>query len=360
MKKILNYILVSAAFFLGISTANARMLTSEEVFNDYNTTFIEPMNSHGAGLTVTNDTTNKKYIISSGTDELLTFNYNNEYIEYDNRSAVITEDNIEQQVGVMFCYDAMVNTILRLSGYDDKTIKSEEFPYLEDTFEPYGYQVTYEHHDFSGEDENGPWSMSGEYVKYFKMSFDTDKIDALMNRYGIDKEEYYEYKNQNNRDDFYQWLIENMNVKIEFDEVTTNSVTLVFTMGSYYSEDKVDVLCDIYRSTSENGTYEKITSSPVSCVNNSEYKDTGLNPNTKYYYKTKYADNNRYSNVFGITTLPLTTGTTGTTGANTNKNGTVKNPETGVFTYTVASLAVILGSVGALLYTRKKNAFKKL
>ena len=357
MKRIINYILISAVFFLGISTANARMLTTEEVFNDYNSTFIEPMNSHGAGFTVTNDTANKKYTIYMQNEEVITFNYTNDYIEYDNRNIEITEENMEQGLGVMFCYDAMVNTILRLSGYDDKTIKSDEFPYLEDTFEPYGYQVTYEHHEFSGEDDNGPWSMSGDYVKYFKMSFDTDKIDALMNRYGIDKEEYYQNQNNENKDDFYQWLIENMNVSIEFEDISTNQVTLKFTMGSYYSEDKVEILCDIYRSTSENGTYEKITKEPVSCVNGSKYTDTGLSPNTKYYYKTKFADNNRYSNVFGVTTLPLTTGTTGT---DANKNGTVKNPETGVVTYTVASLAVILGSVGALLYTRKKNAFKKL
>ena len=171
MKRIINYILISAVFFLGISTANARMLTTEEVFNDYNSTFIEPMNSHGAGFTVTNDTANKKYTIYMQNEEVITFNYTNDYIEYDNRNTEITEENMEQELGVMFCYDAMVNTILRLSGYDDKTIKSDEFPYLEDTFEPYGYQVTYEHHEFSGEDDNGPWSMSGDYVKYFKMSF---------------------------------------------------------------------------------------------------------------------------------------------------------------------------------------------
>ncbi|XEC97744.1 fibronectin type III domain-containing protein [Paenibacillus tarimensis] len=39
---------------------------------------------------------------------------------------------------------------------------------------------------------------------------------------------------------------------------------------------------NIYRSTEENGTYTKMNSAPITTAS---YSDTGLTPNTTYYYK---------------------------------------------------------------------------
>ena len=374
MKKIIGFLMTLLVFFAFSGAVQARMLTSTEVFNDFKTTFIDPMNSHGGKLTVSNDTTNKKYTVYSDSIPLATFDYTDSYVEYDHRTVEITQENLEKELGAMFCYDAMVNSILKLSGYEDKTIRSDEFPELEDTFDQYGYQVDFEHHDFQGND----MSVSGEFVKYFKMSFDTAKIDILMNRYGIDKEEYEEIINNNNNNNNndnennnnngnnnndYDSDDENMNeilrtmvTTLEVQNITSNSVTLKPSVIFSTTKDDFKIYCDIYRSTTKEGTYEKLTKEPINCFNKDSYTDSGLKSNTTYYYKTKIVQSNKYSEVYSITTKA----TDAAAASSANKGDTVKNPETGVVTYTVASLAVIIASVVALLYTRKKSVFKNL
>lgn len=370
MKKIFVFLLSLVVFISFSDSIQAKMLTPTEVFNDFKTSFIDPMNTQGGELSTTVNETSKTYTVYAASEPIIIFNYTDGYVEYDHRSEDITQDNIEKELGAMFCYDAMVNSILKLSGYGDKTIRSDEFPELEDTFNQYGYQVSFEHHNFEGTDEGGSWSMSGDFIKYFKMSFDTSKIDALMNRYGIDKEEYENIINNNNNDDnddddeeYYSdddgmnELLENMTTTLEIGNITTNSITIKPFVLFGTSRENFKIYCNIYRSTSENGTYDKITDEPINCFNSDSYTDTGLKSNTTYYYKTKIIQSNKYSEVYAITTKAEGAANAAT---NSNKGDTVKNPETGVVTYTAASIAVIIASIVALIYTRKKNAFKKL
>ena len=160
----------------------------------------------------------------------------------------------------------------------------------------------------------------------------------------------------NSADERMNELLENMVTTIEVQKITSNSITLQPFIIFASSKDNYKIYCNIYRSTSQDGPYEKITKEPLVCSNLETYTDTGLKSNTTYYYKTKILQSNKYSDAYAITTKEEDAAAA----TNTKNGDTVKNPETGVVTYTVASLAVIIASIGALLYTRKKNAFKKL
>ena len=53
------------------------------------------------------------------------------------------------------------------------------------TYEKDGIVLEGEHYNFEEESENGTLKYSGDFVRYFKISFDTEKIDAFATKYGV-------------------------------------------------------------------------------------------------------------------------------------------------------------------------------
>ena len=185
-KKVIGLFLIGIIFFSSISSVYAKILTIDEINNEFKTSFIDEINKLGSNLSSSVDTTNKTLDVYSDSEKMASFKYTDEYIEYDNRSAVVSKETANDDIGTVLYLSGIIQSILNLSGYEDKTISDEDSIDFTTTYDTYGIQMETEHYEYSGEEDGGTWSMSGDYIKYFKMSFDTDKIDALMDKYGVD------------------------------------------------------------------------------------------------------------------------------------------------------------------------------
>lgn len=245
----------------------------------------------------------------------------------------------------MFYLVGIIDSILNLSGYEDKTISNDESIDLTNTYDTYGIQMEVEHYDFSENDTTG---ISGDYLRYFKMSFDTDKIDALIAKYGVDASSQDPNKE----------VIQNLKPFLEADNITENSVTLYPSIPYINTDPNYKVYCYVYRSTTENGTYEKISDAAVNCLDEVGIVDDNLKSNTTYYYKTAVVDGSKFSDI-----LEITTESTASSIKNTNISGvdeSVENPQTGAFLPVVTLSVIMIGSIIALVYTRKKSILKKI
>jgi len=181
MKKIRNLVLALMLMFVGVISVNAATLTIEDVSKQFD-------KSNIFGFTSKVNNTDKTFDIYDNDEKTFSFTYGDDYLEYDNREVTITPENSANSMIPAFLIQNVLESVITLSGYTDKTL-SEAATYI-NTYDTYGIQLEIESYNFSGSDENGSsWHISGEAVKYFKISLDTEKIDALIAEYGTDIEE---------------------------------------------------------------------------------------------------------------------------------------------------------------------------
>lgn len=348
-KKIVGLFLISIISFSTISNVYAKVLTINEVSDKFNTLIVdvyqffnlvskEPLfeellnssNLFGGNTKVTssvntNNNTLDIYIESDDVNEkVFSFTYTNEYIEYDNRNAIVTKEKAleDAKTGTWITY--ITKAILELSGYKNKDL-AEDKDYT-NTYDTYGYQLESEPFDYSETNEDGSTeSLSGRFIKYFKISLDTDKISTLIEKYGVDAP--------------------NLKPTLEVKDITENSVTLYPHVDNENSG--LTVLCYIYRSKSKDGTYEVIENGIANCSDEFVVTDNNLESNTTYYYKAK-AMMGEYSDILKVTTK----------GINNKKIG--KNPKTGVSFPAITITLMLSMSIAMIIYIKKKSILKKL
>ncbi len=336
LKNIIGILLIGVIFFSSMSNVYAETLTIENVNNKFKEIFIDEFNKLGSDLSSTINDSEKKLEVKSGSDVIATFNYTDSYIEYDNRSSSATQENVNKDIGVMLSMGGIVGAIFELSGYENMTLKDNED--YSNTFETYGIQVESESYEYKGSEDGSSWSMSGDYIKYFKISLDTEKIKALMEKYGTDA----------STTDPNQEIINSLTPSLRAEDITENSVTLYPHIPFTSTDSDYAVFCNIYRSDSEDGTYEKISDAAVNCLDSVGLVDDNLKSNTTYYYKTVVVDGTKYSNVLTLTTKDAST------------SDGIDNPQTGAFFNIIIATIIMLSSIWILLYVRKKSLFKKI
>ncbi len=338
LKKVLGIVIIAVMFFSTISNVYAKTLTINEISNQFEQTkLFDVFNINLSTKVNTDDNTLDIY----GDDEkIFSFTYGTDYIEYDDRSTEVTMENAIN-IGTDLCLKGMIESILKLSGYDDQFIELDED--YTDTYDTYGIQMETEHYDFSIEEDGISISMTGEFVKYFKMSFDTDKIDALMNKYGVDIDE------QNPNTEIFESLIPTIEAK----DITENSVTLYPHVNYTNTDLNYTINCYIYRSTSIDGDYEKI-SDAVNCFNPEGFKDENLNSNTTYYYKSLVVGGTKYSEPLKVTTKEVREVNTD------NLDVSEENPPTGMSFPIITASIITVVSIVILKVIHKKSAFKRI
>ena len=315
-------------FFNSSATANC---------NDANTACSGP-------ISATLDTTNSKIVIGDTSGPYMTFNYGADYIEFDNRSTTVTKEEVEQDLMKMFLFAAIFTTIFDMTGHSDKTINTDEIN-LTNTFDTYGLQIESEHYSFSGEENGMSYNMSGDYIKYFKMSLDSDKIDALVAQYGVNASE-----NDPNKE-----IIKTLTPKLEAKTITENSVSLYASIPYTNTDPDYYVGCYIYRSKEKNGTYEKISDVSVNCMDGSVgLVDDNLESNTTYYYKAIVEYGTIFSDIIEVTTKEKAAT------AETKTKESVDNPGTGVKIPIVTTIVLTISAAVILLYTKKKNLLSRI
>lgn len=339
---VLVLFLMGVIFFSTINNVYAKILTIDEISGKFSTSIvIESLNQlEGVNFSSVVNSTNNTLYIYNDSEKVMSFYYTDDYIEYNNRDAVVTQENFSVDIGVA----GVMQTILELSEYDNKTLIGDED--YTDTFETYGIQMETEY--FSFKTDNG--NMSGDFIKYFKMSFDTDKIDSLMDKYGTDIS-----NNDPNKE-----IIANLTPTLEAKDITTNSVTLYPHINYVNTDSDYKVFCYIYRSTSEDGTYEKISDMAVNCMDGIGFVDEDLDGNTTYYYKTSVVDGIKYSDIIQVTTKDFAASEIIPSSTNSNNDDLIENPQTGQFFPVATTILMLIGSFVIFMYVRKKSVFRKI
>ena len=283
-------------FVFRVENVSARMLTIDEIYDKVVADFIGELNDYVDGFeeydysySLSKDDVNKKFDFYFNNEKLVSFNYTNEYIEYDNRNGVITQDNFQSELYSVMCMGGIVQAILDLSGNEDRIISDDDISIFKDTYDEYGLQLITEYYEISGNDDGVEWSSSGEFIKYFKVSLDTDKIDALVETYGSESSR----SNGNS--------ISSLVPTLEVSSISDNMISIdgyVLRLGVDVSD---GLYCDIYRSIDRDNFYE-IVGESVDCLYDFSFNDSGLKPDTTYYYKAKVQGSINFSNVLAVTT----------------------------------------------------------
>ena len=285
--KYLKIIFLCCVIFLFCRVVDAKIIGVDEVANEFSTSYtIKTLNAIGSSLSASVDKTNNKINFFSEDGLFCSFVYTSEYIEYDIRDIVITDENYWNYFTTAFAIEGVMESLLNLSGHQDISImgKIEEESI---NYEEHGVQLNYDTYLFS--DNSG----SGGYVNYFKITLNSDIISNLARQYG---EKLTEEEESNFKDAI-------PTVRIG-DEITSNSVYLYANIEGYEAEKEIDTpMCNFYRSTSLDGEFELVTDWQTACLGGTGVKDENLKSGTTYYYKAKVVGGNNYSDVVSVTTL---------------------------------------------------------
>ncbi len=346
IKRIGCLVIIFFMFFVTIKNVYAKNLTIDEVSKEFNTSsIVEGLKALGSNISSKVNTGDNTLEIYSDSEKVFSFNYSTDYIEYNNRSASVTKESVEDDIATAIWLQGIIESILKLSGYTDKTLSEEV---VLNNYDSYGVEMETEHYEYKGEDEGNSWNTSGEFIKYFKMSLDTTKIDALINNFGVDI----------NKQDPNKEVIQSLTPTLRAENITENSVTL-YPHLDYQNTDPSDAItCYLYRSENENGPYEKISDFSVNCT---EYSfgmvDNNLKSNTTYYYKALAEGGINFSEPIKITTKGVEQVNLN---VNVSNNNELENPETGAV-FPIITISVMLGiSIIILKMARKKSVINKI
>ncbi len=338
MKKVIYFIL-GIMLLLPIGKVNAKILTIEEVVSTFSEApQIKELNDFGSKIEAKYNSTKKTIDVyaqdseNSESEIIASFVYNNSdnYIELNKRDYVVTEDNLFADF-----YDALgmigiIESIFIQSGYNNLTIKESDYS---NTYDTYGLQLETEHYDFSGNEESGSWNISGDAIKYFKISLDTDKITKLVKDYGEDIKE--EEKST---------LVPTLELK----EITSNSASLHPEVKNIVNSSK-DVSCHIYRSLEKDGDYEKVSKTAINCLDpDALFVDTHLKSNTTYYYKAMVTNGDKYSNIIEVKT------------SDTSMGNITTNPDTGITSPLILGITLLIGILLFNFILKNKKGIKKI
>lgn len=346
-KLLINGTMAFFVFFVSIGNVFASTLDINSVANKFSTTTtVESFTKLGGNITVKVNTDDSTFDIYNDGQKSDSFKYTQDYIEYDNRSTIVTKENCHDNIFTIVWISGIMESIFSLNGYENMTLP-DDGDFI-NNYDSYGIQMETEHYEFEGVENGSSWSSSGEYLKYFKISLDTDKIKTLMDNYGV------AVKNEETNEE----LLKNYTPKLEAKKITENSAVIYSSIPNYSKTNPDNVVyCFIYRSTSKDDSYEKISDMAVNCSDSIGLIDDNLKSNTTYYYKAKIVGY-RYNDIGAEFSEPISVTTKSKT--NENKNDKVENPKTGVSFPIVITVATGIVAIIILIYSKRKSVFHKI
>ena len=222
--------------------------------------------------------------------------------------------------------------MLNLSDHSDKTLNDMEDTsvFTEQAYNTYGLQMETESFDFT--------DYKGDFIRYLKISLDTNKIDALVAQYGTNS------VTENETSD----LIPTLEAK----DITSSSATLY---PHVVSNDEKPVYCFVYRSTSRTENYEKINNNAINCKDGTGIIDDGLLSDTTYYYKAIVSNGKEFSDIIEVKTKFLTKEETTVTEEKVDSN-----PKTGPSLPVMIMIIVMSCGVLVLAYFRNRSILKQV
>lgn len=352
MKKIGILLLVGILLFSNVQNVYAKLTSIDEVAKEFTKTkIISKLNAQGSALSSSVDTKNKKLIIKSEGVTVASFDYTEDYVLYDNKKFEMTKENYDEEVAKQavrsFSVNGVIESILNVMGYTNITIGEGNGNLGKNgiTYKEYGFEMELTSYEFVWDKEANQDNVKGEYVTYFKMSLDSERIKKLVEKFGE------EQKDPDKDEDKFKNLIPTL----EASDITENSITITPSIPEYTGDETP--FCNIYRSTSEDGIYTLISDASVNCLNVG-LVDKELESGTTYFYKAKVVGGSEFSKILSATTL--------NSKVIENENQPLKgadeieNPQTGGF------IPIAIVGISSLIvatiyyYTRKKGTVYKI
>lgn len=301
MKKIFNLVLclLMLISFTNIAKifAEEETLSVQDVVNHYmDTNYMQgilqanQIEEYEENLHLEIDETNHKINIINHEDVLVSFDYTDEYIAYNGIVPEITED-FDSNEAAFDDYDAFkyakgfLISIFDLMGYTELDENLEEEEYDEEFYNQYGWLQTYDELTLPGEDE------PDEYLKEIRVSLNKAKIQALLDTYGTQREDYIKT---------FSPLVETPEIKV----IKKNATLYISWEDDYRAYRYV-----LYRSDKKDGKYTSVASywrDDETDEVNLSYTDRNVKYGNPYYYKLlSIGDYNReYSTIKGKTFIP--------------------------------------------------------
>ena len=357
LKPIFYITILMITFLSTIINVNAEILSANSIAEQFeNTPTIKKVSSFGEKATAKINTDNKTIDIYAANKKIMSFTYGNDYIMYSEKPG----DDGPGYITGMLCIQGIVEAVLIQSGYEDSKLPVEVSEY-----EKYGIEFNIEYKDeIVDSGPNSSESVLTIWIENFKISLDKDKNLSFLNN--PSKEEI---KEENPKQD----EIINLIPTVEAENITDNSVTIYATVDYEidYEDNEIDAIyCNIYRSESIDGIYEKVkfrdygTAVYINCLYGVGFTDTGLKSDTTYYYKAKVADGKNFSEPISITTKIAQTNTEDDKTNSEEKNNTDNNEE--IVEYSEPNIIlpmaiimiVIIGCSIAIVYLKKKEKNK--
>ena len=344
MKKIISFIIIN--FILIIPAVQAKKITIDEIVTEFPNSKIAKQIGFTNYL-IKNDTGNKAIIYYDKTNnkELTKFTYTDDYIEFTS-NVTVTKDNIDSEVEKLIYDELLENilseTIFKLSGSENKYLKNENV----NSYEEDGLILNIEKISFSGEEDTGSWSITGEQLKHYKISLDTDKISKIITKYTTDTMDdvFGNFKEAGSA------TADELTPTIRADNITENSATVYAKVDKTGNE---TIYCNIYRSDSKDGEYKQVSVSSVNCSDGVGLVDKDLQSGKTYYYKTKVTDGTKYSEILEVTTKTAATKTAEeeTDTKEDKKTDEIENPETGNTLSSITMLILFVSGILAIIYS---------
>lgn len=356
MKKAFSLILISVMFFIGVGSASARTLTLTEVANKFNELNItgDYAQCHGK-ITAVVDT--GVLSMQCGGNEIFIFIYDSsaKMLSYTNPE---TPGTIHKNDAAIYdLVDGILESVLIQSGYEKMT--------LDDNINTDGLLLITDYFAYFPEDV--PEYVYYRYgrvldrfvsIKRLDITLDTAKIANIVKDYG---------------DPYIRKILEEKPT-IEAKNVTSSSVDLYPKVANTPVDSSYEASCYLYSSTEENGEYTKTHYD--NCLTGVKITNTNLDAGTTYYYKIQMERSRIVSDPISVTTSvssvepapieeptpenPVPEEPTPEVTPNPGTDPEKENPNTGAFVSAAVLSLFTVGSIGAIVYTNKKNRFKNL
>ena len=199
LKKLSSFILVGVCLFTITSKVSAKILTVEEVSNNFANTELVKLAKDTSDTNISSkvntDTSTIDIYVDSKKE--FSFKYGQDYIEwtFDIADENLTSENIVKLINdfIIRSYgiNGIMESIITTSGHPGKFVNLDAD--YSNTYDTYGIELKYK------------VSNNEKRLEAIKMSLDTDKIDKLVETYGVDintiiestKKEAESYENNN-------------------------------------------------------------------------------------------------------------------------------------------------------------------
>lgn len=328
MKKSIFFLMMSillCQFAITNVMAIGRIITPAEI--------VKGANEYDNGVsTIKDDSINKQFIVTYLSNVNLFFPYADDHLEitHDN---LVTEDDISKafydSIGVYMitagaykslgCTDEQIDNIM--SWYDGSDAINN--------YDKYG--IDFEMDKYSFKDDFG--ETSGTYVKYFKFSFDSEKLQNVINDFS-----YRENPDSSDSDDD-----KDVVPSISFGTITAQSIAIAAKVSEELGFVTVPD-CNIYRSDSLDGNYELIGT--ITCDGSNYLYDKNVSEGKNYFYKASVVGYNNFSKSYNALAV-------------TSKSTPTVNPDTGSpVAYVIGSLILVLIFASAIVFGRNKLEIK--